>query len=283
MKSKLTKTAAVVLAALSCSLASTAQAEPYTGIYVADMHIETILEVAQGGGTNQTRYEVDGIEIEITKLDEVKARNWNLTNEEWAQYKYAMEFTPRGLWSPDLDPPIVLGLLSKTEREKAHFAKLMNAMEIDRREREVDLQKYGINDIKERMGTATLTQTTSLTPMEARLGEHKTSIKSIFVSTDLSMCDSKCTKFLLKTVASTPSSQTLVIYYNEGTESDVYSLFKKSGFSIEDLAKRNTQIIKSAEKFDKYVHSSDELPFYIKISDKGESRKGITRKGGNKK
>jgi integrating conjugative element protein (TIGR03759 family) len=283
MKFKLTSTAAVVMAAFSCSWVAPTQAEPYANVYVAEMHVETIREIAQSSGTSQTRYEVDGMDIEITKADEVKARNWNLTPAEWAQYKYAMEYTPRGLWSPELDPPIVLGLLSKTEREKSHFAKLMNAMEIDRREREVDLQKYGIKDIKERMGTATLVQSTQFSPMETRLGEHKTSIKSIFVSTDLSRCDTSCTKFLLKTIASTPSSQTVAIYYNEGTEADVYALFRKSGFTIEDLAKRNAQIVKSPEKFAKYVHGVDELPFYIKISDKGETRKGVTRTGENKK
>ncbi|MDV7106241.1 hypothetical protein R3X26_17735 [Vibrio sp. TH_r3] len=255
----------------------TSHAAPITNLYVPDLSVDEIKVYDPNTKQSDVKYKVDGIDIELDEKDLVKAKNWNLTASQWAQYKYAMEYTPRETWSPDLEPTIVLGLLAKRETEKMHYANLANAMELDRRERGITLQQYGITDIKQRMGVSEFGEE-ELTRIEQSLGETKTGIKSIFVDPTEGACDKQCVRFLLMTMMGTPSNQSIVVYHDKGTEDDVYAMFKLAGINRHDLDKKEAQVIYSKEKFEKYATNPNGIPFYIRVNDTGEYRKEIKRK-----
>lgn len=67
---------------------------------------------------------INDINIGLTKEDLIKAKNFELSTEEYARFKYIMEYTPRGKWTPNIDPVIALGNSAKTEQERTRYAKL---------------------------------------------------------------------------------------------------------------------------------------------------------------
>ncbi|GIC77069.1 hypothetical protein [Moritella sp. F3] len=74
----------------------------------------------------------------LTALDKIQAKNWGVTESDWVKYKTIMATTPRGNWSPNLDPIVTLGTEAKTEEERTRFAKLLYDTEIERQDKEID-------------------------------------------------------------------------------------------------------------------------------------------------
>lgn len=65
---------------------------------------------------------------------------WGLSEVEWARYEALMR-GPRGRWSPDLDPLMVLGIHAETEAERRRFAEMTARQEHDRVDRELAFQR----------------------------------------------------------------------------------------------------------------------------------------------
>lgn len=65
---------------------------------------------------------------------------WGLSEVEWARYEALMR-GPRGRWSPDLDPLMVLGIHAESDAERRRFAELTARQEHDRVERELAFQR----------------------------------------------------------------------------------------------------------------------------------------------
>lgn len=64
------------------------------------------------------------------------AKNWNLTDSEWENYKKLMQ-GPNGHWYPQLTPPAVLGLNATNDKERQHFAEIVAREEHDKIAREL--------------------------------------------------------------------------------------------------------------------------------------------------
>lgn len=56
------------------------------------------------------------------------AQAWGLSIEEWARYETLMQ-GQRGLWSPNLDPVMTLGIHARTEAERRRYAEMAVAQE----------------------------------------------------------------------------------------------------------------------------------------------------------
>lgn len=78
--------------------------------------------VAQHTATSTT---VPGRERPMTTVrsDELLARDWGLTAEDWARYRELMQ-GPLGVYSPELDPLTALGIEARSEEERRHYAEL---------------------------------------------------------------------------------------------------------------------------------------------------------------
>ena len=67
------------------------------------------------------------LQLRDTRLTETemmqRAEAWGLRIEEWQRYETLMQ-GQRGLWSPDLDPILVLGIHARSDEERRRYAEL---------------------------------------------------------------------------------------------------------------------------------------------------------------
>ncbi|AHK80112.1 hypothetical protein M911_14240 [Ectothiorhodospira haloalkaliphila] len=78
----------------------------------------------------------EGADTRIERLAEA----WGLSVEEWERYESLMA-GQRGLWSPDLDPIMVLGIHARSESERRRYAERAVAQERARVEGELAFQR----------------------------------------------------------------------------------------------------------------------------------------------
>jgi hypothetical protein len=74
-------------------------------------------------------------------------RRWGLDERDWLQYQWLVE-GPRGLWTPHLDPLLVLGIHAPTEPERQRYAQAFVDMEQERLHLELRFQET-VNQILE--------------------------------------------------------------------------------------------------------------------------------------
>lgn len=75
-----------------------------------------------------------------TTLDEHRAREWGLQADEWARYRQLMQGA-LGIHSPNLDPLTALGIESRTDEERRHYAELQVQAEARRVEKTLAYQR----------------------------------------------------------------------------------------------------------------------------------------------
>lgn len=238
-------------------------------IHVAELKVKTTQVIGLDGKSQETKYEVDGIEIELTPSDRAKAKNWNLRNEDWVKYKYAMEYTPRGIWSPDLDPPIVLGNLSKTEAERARYSRVMNALELDRRHREIAFQLTAIYELP----TEEADEIKPSTALSRALPPEKTILKSIFI--DTATCEKECIHFVLLETAGTSTRTKLNIIFTTDDKSKQEKILLGAGITNTKIRDKQITVVTDAETTQQYREGFD-FPFLIIQNDEGLTRRDIS-------
>ncbi len=236
--------------------------------YLSSLKVEKTQVINPEVGQSAFKYLVDDIEIELTDKDRRLAKNWNLTQEDWAKYLYIMEYTPRGLWTPDLDPPIALGNYAKTEEERLYYVTIMNGLEEDRRKRELALEGTSIRYIKSNL--AGQTQPTK-TGMAAKLTENRDTLRSVFV--DLRNCDSDCKMFVTMAIATSPSSTKLDIHFTNAGTSEANRFLKDIGITEERKAAKAISV--NAAPINAAVlrfANGGKVPYYIIKNDEIEKR-----------
>lgn len=80
------------------------------------------------------------IDSEINETERRRYEAWGLDVEEWQRYK-ALMATQRGLWTPDLDPLMVLGIHARSEEERRRYAELAVTQEVARVEGELAFER----------------------------------------------------------------------------------------------------------------------------------------------
>ncbi|MCY9872972.1 hypothetical protein [Vibrio barjaei] len=228
-------------------------------VHYADLNVREVVKTDDVGVTAVDEFKVDGITIELTREDKVKAKNWNLSRSDWAKYKYIMEYTPRGAWSPDLDPPIALGIEAETRAEQEKYAKLANQLEWERRQKELGFQSVGI-DMLVHISPGLFDKEVD-EGLSQWLPDKRKVLRSVFISrVD---CDFKCQDFLFSTVAN-KGADTHVVIYTDQSHDYVYSLYARSGWKYSALQEKGVEIKVDPEKMaeiSKTVNQSP--PFYV--------------------
>lgn len=183
---------------------------------------------------NDNEFDINGLKIELSELEKHKAKNWKLTNEQYARYKYIMMATPRGTFTPNLDPITVLGNESRTEMERMHFARLAMNLEQKRVNGEL-LFQIAANDYGEEMAKA-------LGIKDKNDEKENKNLISIFI--DASDCgeNSVCQKFLTNMIGGQSKSSAMVIYYKNGLQ-NLRNAIKEMGFDDEKLKEKDIKII----------------------------------------
>ena len=93
-----------------------------TLLTVALLTGSTPVAVAQHTATSAT---VPGRErpVATVRSDELLARDWGLSAEDWARYRELMQ-GPLGVYSANLDPLTALGIEARSEEERRRYAEL---------------------------------------------------------------------------------------------------------------------------------------------------------------
>ncbi len=68
---------------------------------------------------------------DLTAQEQTRAAAFGLTVQEYLQYKTLMQGT-RGVWTPNLDPVLALGLTAQTPQERTYYARLYAQQQHDR-------------------------------------------------------------------------------------------------------------------------------------------------------
>ncbi|EGR4213921.1 hypothetical protein DDN60_15405 [Vibrio cholerae] len=262
---KLKLSAALILIATSC---------PTYAIYIAPLKVEQTQVLDQSTGNSQYTYKVDGIEIELSEKDKHRAKNWNLTDSDWAKYKYLMEYTPRGLWTPDLDPPLALGNASQTESDREYYIRIQN--QIEKQRIAADEAMTSTTNRIEMVGQYSRQQ--KMSPLRAQLNQSKENqsqpkdtLRSIFV--DLKACDSECKTFITLAVASSSSSTQLDMHFTGGDESDSRKFLNQIGINENKMNSKGINI--NASYMNESVlkfKGNGSLPFYLNKTEEGTTR-----------
>lgn len=261
MKRKITATSVIFTASLSlCSI----QAQ---GMFIAPLNVEQTQIVNQSTGNVQSNYQVDGIDIELTEKDKVRAKNWNLTNKDWAKYKYVMEYTPRGLWTPDIDPPLALANASTTEADREYYISVQNQIEKHRTETDRKM----VSTTNRLLMVGSYRTTPQPTGLASQLRTHKTELRSIFV--DLKNCDPYCKRFVTLAIASTANSTQLDIHINGGSERQAEDFLQQIGVDENKIQAKGISI--NAQKNNPVFaqfNSKNNAAFYLNKTEMGTSR-----------
>ena len=77
---------------------------------------------------------------EDSQSDLQRSREWGLQPDEWARYRQMMQ-GPLGIYSPGLDPLTALGIESRSDTERRHYAELQVHMEGRRVEKLLNYQR----------------------------------------------------------------------------------------------------------------------------------------------
>lgn len=242
-----------------------------SAVYIPPLEVKQTQIIDSTSGLSTNSYEVDGIEIALTKEDQIKARNWNLSNTEWAQYKYVMQYTPRGVWTPNLDPPIVLGNLAKTDEERRRYGRLMNELERARQKGEINFQLAANSTLYDMNPSLSKKKHKQETGLAKALPGNFNKLRSIFV--DIKACNAECKKFVTLAVASTSSVTKLDIHATNGNEKNVINLLNDIGLSIADIQARNITI--NAKRHNPMVEqyrNGGKVPYYINRTDDETTR-----------
>ncbi|EPC00578.1 hypothetical protein L861_06470 [Litchfieldella anticariensis FP35 = DSM 16096] len=122
-----------------------------------------------------------------------QAEAWGLTEKEWTRYETLMQ-QQRGIWSPNLDPIMTLGVEARTEEERQRYAELLVEVERDRVERELAFQR-AYDEAWERlypdaMPVESFTSRSSSSPFDGRASSEQPSRLGVVVAIDgCSACD----------------------------------------------------------------------------------------------
>ncbi len=149
---------------------------------------------------------------------QTQAQTWGLTESEWQRYQ-ALEQGERGIWSPGLDPLTVLGVESRNEQEREHYARLLANKMHDRMERELQFQRTYDRVFAE------LYPNEQPFTVEPHISER---IGRVIYFTRLDNCD-KCES----------NADRMLSYVNEKTPIDIYFVDVKSNDDIYAWAKKH--------------------------------------------
>lgn len=110
--------------------------------------MESDLVFVNSAESATTKAQLQSFFSKMTPLDKAKASSWGLTDREWGRYKELMVTTQRDIWTPNIDPITLLGVESRTDTERQHFARLFNQIEMARQKKELKFADAQIRDVQ---------------------------------------------------------------------------------------------------------------------------------------
>ena len=189
---------------------------------------------------------VQGLKIDdLTRLDEVdkaRAKAWGLTEAEYTEFKRLMALSPRGSWTPNIDPITALGVSAKTDAEREHYARLQIDIENKRRDGENAFQEAMYRVLRKEYPDHSLWKSTFEARRDRNAAMKPEMLGELDIRTLLFLpadCDADCTAFA-RNITSATGTGARVDVFVLGTSSDdskIQFLAKKIGLSPDVVKK----------------------------------------------
>lgn len=145
----------------------------------------------------------------------------------------------------------------------------MNAMELDRRHREIAFQLTAINELP----TEETNETKPSTALSRALPPEKTILKSIFI--DTATCERECIHFVLLETAGTSTRTKLNIIFTTDDKSQQEKILLGAGITNTKIKEKQISVVTDAETTQQY-REGYEFPFLIIQDDEGLTRRDIS-------
>lgn len=105
-------------------------------------------EVIQTLDSATSKEDVMAYYMSLSPVDKLNAKSWGLTEKEYGRYKYLLNTTARGVWTPNIDPITLLGVESRSEQERMKYARLFNKIELERNKKDIAFAAAQNADLK---------------------------------------------------------------------------------------------------------------------------------------
>ena len=153
-----------------------------------------------------------------------KAAQWNLSEEDWVRFREIMA-GPRGTWTPNADPLLVLGAAARSDADRTRYADAFVKLEFERVLGELQFQKavdaaWPRNFPNQQRLAERPFETTSHRRIEDRLASLRVQRYALVVEKSCSGCDAKLREYL-QLMAKEKGRQVLDIYVRKtGSDDD---------------------------------------------------------------
>lgn len=122
------------------------------------------------------------------------AKTWDITDSDISRYQAIMK-GKRGVWSPDIDPLLALGVHAQNSAERQRFAELYVKAEFERTERELAFQRE-VDAAWKRLYPTTLPVSGLRAAANKAIPEPLTERLALFVSQQCDICPALMAKTL---------------------------------------------------------------------------------------
>lgn len=217
------------------------------------------------------KVKINGFDINLSKKDKVLAKAFMLTNKEYAQYKYIMKYTPRGVWTPKIDPVTALGNEATTEQERTHYATLLFKIKKQRETKELAFAREAMT-VERELEPSTKnwsTRTKSKFGFAKSLPGDKNSLTSLFVNAHECERSKLCSKAVSDLVKSNSKYNKLDIYFVDSSNSDISEFSYKDGIKSDKVASGSITLNHESGEIDKNGLTKYKVPFWVNQNNTG--------------
>lgn len=168
-------------------------------------------------------FEIEGFDVKLNQKDKALAKSFLLTDREFARYKYIMEYTPRGYWTPDIDPVTALGVSASTEQERVRYANIAYQLKNSRDEKQNAFYKTALHT--ERLNNPNSNRWKTNNEMKFGFSEtlpsNKQSLTSVFLKPADCKADENCIDFVLNLITSNSTYNKTDFYFVKSSPSEI--------------------------------------------------------------
>lgn len=202
--------------------------------------------------------EVDRRTLNKTYTNQKPWEDWSLTERDWQRYQMLLK-SPRGQWSPKLDPIRMLGIEAPSLEEQQRFARLYIEM-YDNRVRKEQRFQLLLNDMRR--------QYYADIPVASAEENPKADTYALFISAH--GCDEACQHWLNRGMALVNVDGSVLHIYLDGiaTDSDARQWALANSIPPRQLYDRQVVLHQGRDAYKKYASqvSDAEFPMLVAIT-----------------
>ncbi len=161
------------------------------------------------------------------------AEMWGLTEDDVDKYNLIMQ-GPRGVFSPDIAPPLALALEENNHSEKTRYLTIYVKLEYDRTRKDLETSRMYDQIFKELYSEPVINNSILFKDKDEYIRPSDRFV--IFIDSQCKDCKGKLLMGLMKS-AGFPNNPTDIYVINLASENDLHKWATENGISVEDVQK----------------------------------------------